>query len=222
MPRRPWPRIVRGRTMRDVETAGRGVEARPLGGELGGAVGLGRLGHRVATHRVATGNPEHGARREVDDLADPGLGARCEQGRRPIDVDRAQQRRIASRAAPGRRSGTRRRRRRRRRTASPSRMSATITFDAVGLRAGRVDVEDADAVGRLDEVVDEQAAEVAVAASDQDCSQLDALAPGTSRRCGASPRRGRPAVRSRARAGPPRCRRRSSCRAHRARAAAAT
>ena len=75
---------------RDVEAAGGGVQARPLGGELGGAVGL--CGRGTVSRRTGLDcrDPEHGARREVDDLADPGGAARLQQRRRPIDVDRAQ------------------------------------------------------------------------------------------------------------------------------------
>ena len=81
---------------RHVEPGGGGAQAGPLGGQLGVAVGLLRAGHRGRQHRVGLGDAEHGARRRVHDL-----GRRRRRRRRrgaiarAVDVDRAQQPRVA-------------------------------------------------------------------------------------------------------------------------------
>jgi hypothetical protein len=151
---------------RHVEPAGGGPQAGPLGGQLGVTVGLGGRWHGGGQHRVGRRHAEHRARGRVHDLADAGVAARGQQGGRAVDVHRAQQFAVAGQrhlgdvvvddvgAVDG----------------HPHRDGVTdVGRDHVGAEvvgAGDLDVEQPHVVPTSDERVDEQPAEVAVAAGD--------------------------------------------------------
>jgi hypothetical protein len=151
---------------RDVEPGGGGPETRPLGGELGLAVRLLRLGDRRRQHRVRLGDAEHRARRGVHDLGHPGAGGRVEQDLGAIHVHRTEQLTVADErdlgdvvvhdvgAGDGASNGI---------------AIADVALDGLGPEVagpGDVDVEDPDPVAALDEPADEHPPEVAVAAGD--------------------------------------------------------
>ena len=78
----------------DIESGGRRAQACPLGGQLGVAVGLRRLGDRRRQNGVGLGNPEHGAGGGVHDLRHADVPAGGEHVLGALDVDRAQQERV--------------------------------------------------------------------------------------------------------------------------------
>ena len=152
---------------RDVEPVGGRPQTGPLGGELGRPVRLDGVGHRVAAHGVRLGDAEHRARREVDNLAHLRDPARLQQRCRAVHVDGSQsgpvtaQRHLGDAVVHDVDTG-----------GGPPHGGGVADvgddhLDAIRLPGRGVDVENADGARRLDEVVDEQAPEVAIATGDE-------------------------------------------------------
>ena len=226
MPSRPWPRIVRGRTMVTSSPAATASWHSSSALQLGPAVGLERAARRVLGDGVVLGDPEHRARRRVHDLGDAARRAprRSTLAVPPTFTD-VEQRRGPWPAAPGRRCGTRRRCRRTRRAPrrGRGRRRRRTRRRPASVRAGS---------GRrcgprrrcAERLLGEHGAEVAAAAGDQDrdrAIRAGRRARGTSGRSPACRRTARRRVVAELLARPARCRRRSCPSARRARAAPA-
>ena len=91
MPSRPWPRIVRGRTIVTSTPSGRGFTTQQLGLQLRPAVRFERTGRRLFGHGIVFRDAEDRTRRRVYDLVDVGITRGDEQVGRPGDVDGIEQ-----------------------------------------------------------------------------------------------------------------------------------
>ena len=188
MPSRPWPRIVRGRTIVTSSPAATASWHSSSACELGPAVGLERPARRVLGDRVVLGDAEDRARRRVHDLARRRASrAATQHVGGAADVDRLEQLAVLGQRHLGDVVEARRRRpsharahARRGRGRRPATNSTPAASASGGLRSKM-----RTASPRRERLLGEHGAEVAAAAGDEDRarpSELRRRARGTSAR----------------------------------------